>query len=371
MNRFNLPELTFLDKDPEVIEREMLLHIEESTGVVFERADPRRKFLQSIATYISIERNKLEHALRQNRLSYAEDDVLDHMGLEVSTERLPATAAKTIMAFILEPDRVDTLLIPKDTLFLVGENTYFATDNEVLVPVGTNTVTVPATCTELGESGNGYLIGEISTLVNPLPWVNSVQNTTISSGGADIESDDAYAERIRLAPESFSVAGPEGAYIYWAKAFSQDIADVKVDSPSAGIVDIRILMKDGRLPSSAEITYLENKLMTKDIRPLTDLIQVSSPTEVSYDAVVDYWISKSNESIATIISQQVSDAFNNYLTWQREKIGRDVDLSELIAKLKAAGASRVSVNSAMFVEIDETAVAKENITTLTYRGISE
>lgn len=42
----------------------------------------------------------------------------------------------------------------------------------------------------------------------PLPFVQSVTNTTESSGGADTETDDAYRQRIRSAPESFSVAAP-------------------------------------------------------------------------------------------------------------------------------------------------------------------
>ncbi|MFD2089923.1 baseplate J/gp47 family protein [Brevibacillus brevis] len=54
----------------------------------------------------------------------------------------------------------------------------------------------------------GIQWGKLNQLVDPLPFVQSVSNVTESGGGADEEDDDSYAERIRQAPESFSVAGP-------------------------------------------------------------------------------------------------------------------------------------------------------------------
>lgn len=370
-NRFNLPDITFLDKDPAVIEREMLMHVEDKTGMTFQRADPRRKFLQALTAFVSIERNRLEYALRQNRLAYAVDDALIHMGDEMSTEKLEAMPAKTTMAFVLEEERVSALPIPKGTVFLVGENTYFETDEELLVPVGTHLLSIGATCTETGEIGNDYYPGEISTLVKPLPWVKEVQNTTISSGGREEESDDAYAERIRLAPESFSVAGPELAYVYWTKSANQDIADAYAHTPDPGKVDVRILMNNGQLPTTEEIQLVNEKLMYSAVRPLTDFVTVGPPNEIEYEAVVEYWISKSNMTVASIIENQVNAAYQQYLIWQRSKMGRDVDLSELIVKLKQAGASRVAINSEMFVEIAKTEVAKESITSLTYRGLAD
>jgi len=369
MSRFNLPDLYFLEKAPEQIEGEMLFHVREKTGLTLQRADPRLKFIQAFAAFVSIERNKLEHGLRQNRLSYAEDDILDHMGMEMSTGRLPADYSKTTMAFVLEEDRVDALPIPAGTRFQVGD-IYFATNDPQVIPQGTHLFAIESTCTEIGEIGNGFLVGEISTLVEPLPYVKSVQNTTITNGGADEESDDAYAERIRLAPESFSVAGPEGAYIYWAKASSQNIADVKVHSPDPGEVDVYILMANGELPNDADIALVESNLMSKHTRPLTDKVRGTAPTVIDYTVEVEFWIANQNATVSTIIEKQVSQAFNDYLIWQRSKMGRDVDFSELIARLKEKGAARISVNSPMFIEVGDTEVAKELSAKITFKGLS-
>ncbi|SPT95549.1 Uncharacterized homolog of phage Mu protein gp47 [Lysinibacillus capsici] len=368
-NRFNLPDLNFFEKDPELIEREMLLHVEDHTGFSLQRADPRRKFLQALVPFVSMERNRLDHKLKQNRLAYAEDDTLLHMGFEMSTERLEAKAAVTTMAIMLEEDRPGIVIIPAGSL--VGEEPFFALDEDVVIPMGETVATVGATCIELGEVGNGFLPGEISTFVEPIAYVKSVQNTTISSDGVEEESDDAYAERIHLAPEQFSTAGSELAYIYWAKSASQEIVDASADTPLEGEIDIRILMRDGRLPTEEEIKLVEETVSYKKVRPLTDKVSVGAPTVVSYEAVVEYWISRKNATIATIIEGQVNSAFHEYQVWQREKMGRDVDLSELIARLKRAGASRVAVNSEMFIEIGKTEIAHPTLTSLTLRGLAD
>lgn len=369
MSRFELPDLYFLDKAPEQIESEILFHVKEKTGLTLQRADPRLKFIQALAAFVSIERNKLEHGLRQNRLSYAEDDILNHMGVEMSTERLPAKYASTTMAFVLEEDRVDALPIPAGTRYQVGD-VYFVTNEAHVIPPGTHLFAVEATCSEPGDIGNGFLVGEISTLVEPLPYVKAVQNTTVTNGGADEENDDAYAVRIRLAPESFSVAGPEGAYIYWAKAASQNVVDVKVDSPVPGEVVLYILMADGTLPSQEDIALVEANVMDKHTRPLTDKVRGAVPTVIEYTVEVEYWISKQNSTVSPIIEKQVSQAFNEYLVWQRSKMGRDVDFSELIARLNKEGAARVSVNSPMFIEVGDTEVAKELSANITFKGLT-
>lgn len=358
-NRFNLPDINFLDKAPEKIESEMLMHVTDKTGLNLMRADPRRKFLQALAAFVSVERNRMEHALRQNRLAYAEDSSLEHMGLEMSTERIEAKAAKTMMAFVLEEERpFDAFIIDAGELVSVGD-VHFATDAPLIIPPGQHIGAVPATCTELGDIGNDYLVGEISTLVRPKAYIKSVQNTTVSSGGAEAESDDAYAERIRLAPESFSTAGPELAYVYWAKTASSEISDVVADSPVEGHVDVYVLMQDGRLPSEIELQEVESIINDSQIRPLTDFVSIGSPEQVSYTAIATYWVSKANATVASIIQNQIEVEFQEYLIWQRSKMGRDVDMSELIARLKSKGASRVAVNSDMFLEIAKNQVAIE------------
>lgn len=52
-------------------------------------------------------------------------------------------------------------------------------------------------------------------------------------------------------------------------------------------------------------------------------------------------------------------------------MGRDVDLSELIARLKAAGAYRVAINSEMYKKIEKHQVAIDNNANLTFGGLTD
>ncbi|KAB8126898.1 baseplate J/gp47 family protein [Gracilibacillus oryzae] len=369
MNRFNLPDVQFLQKEPEQIEQDILASIEKETGMTFTNADPRRKFAQSLVPYIVQERNNLDYALKQNLLAYAVGDHLDHKGEDYNTPRLEAKAAITTMEFTLEEERVSSLLIEAGTLFLVGTDTYFETEKTIVVPVGQHIAEVKALCTEVGTIGNGYLPGEITNLVRPLPWVKGVKNISISSGGVDKEANDPYAERIRIAPESFSVAGPEGAYEYWSKTASQAIVDVDVDSPIEGTIDIRVLLQNGELPSQEILDKVLEICSDKSIRPLTDQVTVGAPTQVLYDVDVQYWVLQSKASVLSTTQKNIERAYENYLIWQKEKMGRDIDLSELIARMKKAGAYRVAVNSTMYLQVDKNQVAKENLTNIAFGGL--
>ena len=368
MTRFGLPEINFFEKAPEKILQEMLFYVTEATGQEFERADPRRKIIEGLATFVAIERNRADHALKQTLLSYATDDALDHKGAEMDTPRLGASAATTEFQFTFAPERSVVLTIPAGTRFSVG-NIYFATEETQVVDVGINTYVVDAVCTETGTIGNGYLPGEITNLVDPLPYVIAVMNITETAGGADIEDDYSYAERIRLAPERFSVAGPEGAYKYWALTASQDIIDVEITSPSPGRTHITILLRNGQLPTTEHIEKVIEICSADDKRPLTDYLTASEPEIIEYSPVVKYWLSRSNETVANSLILEIEKAFNNYLVWQKSKLGRDINPAVLIANLRDKGAYKITVEGLNYTVLEKTQIAKDVNPTITFMGL--
>ena len=80
---------------------------------------------------------------------------------------------------------------------------------------------------------------------------------------------------MQIAPESFSVAGPRGAYEYYARSAHQDIIDVAVVGPpelAPGYVKIYPLMKGGELPSSEVLASVLEICNADDVRPLTDCV---------------------------------------------------------------------------------------------------
>lgn len=368
MSRFNLPELNLLERDPALIEKSLLDTIYLNANITLDNADPRRQWVKAVTDFIVLQRNQYEHALKQNLLSYAEDEALDHLGAD--TPRLKESFASTTIQFNLHPDRVSPLLIGEGTLFLVG-SVYFETKEPLYIPVGVHSETVKAYCTEAGTIGNGYLPGEISTLVRPLEWVVSVENITVTSGGAEAEENDPYAERIQLSNERFSTAGPELAYVYWAKTASQNIIDILPDSPQPNHIVLYVLMQDGTLPTEEDLQNVEAICNQKTIRPMTDVVSASAPTVVHYNANATYYIEKSQATVIGQIEADVQAAYQEYLLWQRSKLGRDVDKSELIKLLKSAGAARVTIEGDMHTPIAKSEVAFANNTTLTFGGFSD
>jgi phage-related baseplate assembly protein len=238
----------------------------------------------------------------------------------------------------------------------------FQVSNPVTIPIGALYGEAPAECIIVGTSGNGYVLGQINQLVDPLPWVQSITNTTESEGGADEEKDNPYRERIRMAPESYSVAGPEGAYRFWAMSASQTIADVSVRTPAPAEVELRPLLEGGEMPGPEILDTVADIVTDKTIRPLTDHVSVLIPETINYDISMTYYIHKDDATRSLAIQQAVNQAVSDYVLWQKSKLSRDVNPSELIWRVRAAGASRVEVSLPVFMQIEKYQVAiAENI----------
>ena len=366
MTRFNLPDITFAEKSAQQIEADIVNRYAQITGQTLAPADPRRKFIQAIVPILAQQRALIDFSAKQNLLGYSTGNYLDHIGVLSETERLQPSPAKTTVRFNLSTAFQQT--IPAGTRVTAGDGVFFATTQAVTVQGGQTSADVEAQCTQAGTIGNGYLPGEINQLVDPIQWVQSVENITESQGGADLEEDDLYAERIHQAPEGFSVAGPSGAYIYWARTANQSIIDVSVRSPAPGVVEIRPLLTGGEIPGQEILDAVLAVCSSKTIRPLTDNVQVLAPEQVNYDIALTYYINTADSSIATAIQDKVNQAVEDYKLWQKSKLGRDIDPSELIARVKNAGAKRVVVTLPAYQLIEPYQVAKDNLVTVIYGG---
>jgi phage-related baseplate assembly protein len=371
MARFNLPDVEFVELDPEQIEAEMINRHFELTGKMLKDADPRKKMYQVFLYGLVLFLNNVEYAVKQRLLSYAEDDFLDHLGEEENVPRLEPTPAKTIERIELNIPQGETVTLPAGTRVAATSEISFATQEDIPIESGTPYIDVEVVCTEPGTIGNGFLPGQINQLVdNNIPWISKVYNITTSEGGTDWEDDDAYAERIRLSKEGYSTAGPEQAYIFHAKSANKLVSDVSVQSPSDGVVEITVLLENGEIPDETILTEVENYLSDKNKRPLTDRVVVVAPEAVEYDINATYYISADKESVLADIQASIEAAKEEYIAWQKQKLGRGIDPGELIALLKKAGAARVEVQSpAGYQAIAANQVAKERNVTLTYGGI--
>ena len=198
---------------------------------------------------------------------------IDHIGALIGVTRLEASKAMTALKFTLSDIQDEAVIIPEGTRVSpeYSGNILFATTETVEIPAGEQKITVTAECTESGTQGNYFLAGQIRRLVDVFPYEMKVENIDESYGGSDTESDENFRERIQIAPESFSVAGPTGAYEFYARSAHQNIIDVAVIGPpetQPGHVNIYPLMAGGDLPTQEILDAVFDVCNDEDKRPV-------------------------------------------------------------------------------------------------------
>ena len=371
MNLSDLPEITFLTADAEETALQVVSTVEDLLQRKLERADPLRLFLRGVEAIIIQQRLLINELCRQNLLAYATKENLEHLGILVGVERLQAAAATCTVEITLSAAREKTTIINAGTRVNAGDNVNFAINDAVIFLAGETVKTAKATCVETGEIGNGYAAGELKNIVDPQPFLFAIKNITATEGGADIESDDSYRLRIQQAPESFSVAGSAGAYEFFTKEASTLISDVKVLSENPGEVTVWALLEGGEIPQDEMLAAIYNHLNADTVRPLTDKLFVKAPEEIKYNINCQFWINKEKQTQAISIQAAVEKAVEEYALWQRAKLGRDISPSELIYRMRAAGADRIEVNEPLFLATPPTSVAVPNNINVHFMGLKD
>lgn len=372
----NLPDISFIDNLTLLDVQALLLNAfydnyKAITGkkITLARADPYRVMMLSAAQVIYQGLQQIDKAGKMNFLKYAYGDYLKNLAaLKRVTAHEPEKAQVQVRWKLAEPREAATP-IPAGSRVTADYAVYFETIDYAEIAPGETEIILMMYCTEPGEEGNNYMPGELSVLVDPVAFIDSVANIETTAKGTGEESDQSIAERTYLAPSSFSTAGPDDAYIYHAKSYSQEVGDVLPTSPTPGVVDIRFILKDGGIPSETMIAGMEEYLQQRSKRPLTDKVEVAAPDVVTYSVDFTYFINASDMSSATQIQSQVQQAVQEYELWQCTGIGRDVNPDELMAYLKKAGIKRADIRQPVFKVLESTEVAKVTSTNIVYGGI--
>lgn len=297
---------------------------------------------------------------------------LDQLAANFGVARRAAERATVTLRFTLADTRAAAVGIPAGTRVRTEGGIYFNTTDYAEIKAGELTADVLAQAEEAGVGSSGVEVGTINTLVDPIAYMQSVTNLEESHGGTDEEDDDALTERVYLAPSVFSCAGPADAYVYYAKAWRNDVMDVKIDSPEPCEVDIYFLLDGGRLPTETELNemqaYFADESQVK--RPLTDKVVCKAPTEVGYTIDLTYYIGSDNRNNVAGVQNAVDQAVNEYKTWQR-KLGRDINPTELIACVRQAGAKRVRLTAPVDTVVSPAAIARCDGETVNYGGLED
>jgi phage-related baseplate assembly protein len=348
-----MPEVQFVETDAGAIAGANVQTAAIMAGRDLYQGDPLRMLTLGLSYVQAVFAGKVNHAANQSFLDYAEGESLDALGALLAVTRRPAEAARCTLRFSLGAAREEITLIPQGTRATVAASgVYWATIESVEIAAGATYADVIAEATVAGPSANGYLVGEINALVDPVAFVATVANTSASSDGSEAEDDESMRERIREAPTRFSVAGPEDAYITLTKDSRADVDSVSINSPSPRVIDVYFTLTGGALPAAETVAEVLAYLSDRYRRPMSDVVQVHAPTATTYAVDITYYISNADAARSAEIQVAVTAAVADYVAWQRAQIGRDVNPSELVRRVQQAGALRVDVTAPAYAELD-------------------
>ena len=339
------------------------------TGVDTIISDEKKAVLHTAAQMFYQIATAIDIKARQNLLKYATGNYLDNIALSKGLTRKEAEYANVTIRFTLSAARENKVVIPQGTRVTdAAGKIYFATTEYCEISVGVTIQDVVCRALTAGAEANEFDIGDLNILVDPIAYVASVSNIDVPNGGADTEDDDTLADRIFRARNIFSTAGSENAYIYYTKEFSSTIEDVVVTNPEDAIINIYILLKNREVATNAFIASLTEYLTDSNIKPLTDKITVFNVDRLDYTINAEYYIYESDVAKLSQIQTKIESAVQEYITWQQEKIGRNISQQKLISLMIEAGAAR-----AVVIEPNNTAIEPQQIahctgTTITYNG---
>lgn len=156
------------------------------------------------------------------------------------------------------------------------------------------------------------------------------------------EDDEALILRALMAWDGLSVAGPTGAYEYFALSADGKVADAKGSSPAPAVALVTILSTEG--DGTADATLIANvtqALSHEDTRPVADRLSVQSAGIIHYTITAQLHIS-SQGAEADVILQAARDQLAAFIN-PRRRIGVEVPRSAIDAALHVQGVRKVDL----------------------------
>ena len=355
----SLPPPVFINDadglDPNLILADMIAEFEAASGRTLQPAQVERLLINLYAYRESLVRNAIQYAAAQNLLAFASFPMLDYLGQLLSVNRLASQPAVTTLQFTLTAALTVPFTIPAGTLVGTSDGQFaFATSTTIIIAAGATIASVAAAAMAPGAGANGYLAGQISVELNPNALIASVTNTSTTTGGSAPETDDHLRTRIQAAPNQFSVAGPIGAYRFFAIGADPSIVDAQIVSPSPGSVNVYVLTgpvtqqpspapNSAGVANSALLAKVAAVLNADTMRPLTDNVNVLAVTEVDYQISATVTLYSDADPTATIVA--ATTAVRELALELAAKIQRDIVPSQIIAALSVAGVYGVTLTS--------------------------
>lgn len=192
----------------------------------------------------------------------------------------------------------------------------------------------------------------------------------LTGAPAFMESDDSLRERAMMGPEGYSVAGPAGAYVSFARASSGQVLDASCVTPSPGRVLVTVLSRDdGGVPDQPLLDIVTAAVTDEDVRPLTDHVTVQAAEILTFAIAATIKTFAGPDS--DVVLAEARRRLDDYLA-RSYRLGRDITRAALTAALCPDGVQDVELTlpSASIV-VGPTQAALCQGVTLIYGGLAE
>lgn len=333
---------TFIERDPAVIMAECKSKLEDLLGREIQPAQVEQLILNFVVYRELLILNRFNAGMAQMLYQFSTAPILDYIAALVAVERLPAAQAGCTVRFTLV-DGHGLVLIPEGTRVASSDGTaIFRTIDDIIVNPATMIVDALVLADTAGKEANGYALGTINAILDPLAFVSTVANIDTTGGGSDVETDEQLRERIKLAPSQYSSAGSRASYLFYAKSANALITDVSVSSPIPGVVQIVPLTEFDDTPAQV-IEDVYNACSPENVRPLTDTVIALAPVRKDYAITVDVVLYEN--AVAVTERAAIAAALENYAAGKRTKLGLDIVRSEIAKIARLASVYDVTVVS--------------------------
>lgn len=183
------------------------------------------------------------------------------------------------------------------------------------------------------------------------------------------ETDTALRERVVLADQGNSAAGPEEWYEFHARSASALVRDVAVYRTGLGpeLAVAVLSSEDGGVPSEALLSSVREAVTSPSVRSINDIVTVVSGVTTIVNVAAEVWLLPDTP---VTVFDGLEQGLRDGLTAEGG-FGFDVNESWIKAKLMASGVAKVRLTTpSADVVIAGNAAATFGTVTLTYMGRS-
>lgn len=172
--------------------------------------------------------------------------------------------------------------------------------------------------------------------------ITPANRSAVPPVAAVMESDDSLRERIQMAMEGLSTAGPRKSYIFHARSADGRVADATAFSPSPAEVIVTILSILGDGTADAELLAIVDRYLSDDDRrPVADRLTVQTAEKLPYSVAATLYLNTVGPEAELI--RLAAEARLLALVNQRRRIGIEISRSALDAALHIEGVRRVEL----------------------------